>query len=250
MISKNDLNYLSTLKNVAIFGASGAIGSTFVDVFSSIDSIENIYAFSRSNASFSSQKVVNTTFDYLDESTLINAKDSLSSSVAFDLILITTGMLHSNNIMPEKSLSEFDSEKAQSYFLQNTIGPGLVFKHFGSLLNKQSPSIIAALCARIGSIGDNRLGGWYSYRASKAALMMMIKSASIELKRKNSNAICVGLHPGTVDSKLSQPFHKHIKQSMIITPEDSVSQLIQTLSSITLQDTGLQFAYDGEQIPF
>ena len=78
---------------------------------------------------------------------------------------------------------------------------------------------------------------------------MMIKSASIELKRKNSNAICVGLHPGTVDSKLSQPFHKHIKQSMIITPEDSVSQLIQTLSSITLQDTGLQFAYDGEQIP-
>ena len=116
MISKNDLDYLSTLKNVAIFGASGAIGSAFIDVFSSIDSIENIYAFSRSNASFSSQKVVNTTFDYLDESTLINAKDSLSSSVAFDLILITTGMLHSNNIMPEKSLSEFDSEKLNLIF--------------------------------------------------------------------------------------------------------------------------------------
>lgn len=250
MISLDDLSYLSNLKNVAVFGCNGAIGAAFVDVFKRIDSIETIACFSRSEQKIFDDKIIHRFFDYTDEQSIIDAKVGIDSSIKFDLILITTGMLHDQSIMPEKSLTEYSAEKAQHYFLMNTIGPSMIIKHFSSLLNKSAPSIIATLCARIGSISDNRLGGWYSYRSSKAAMMMMIKSASIELKRKNSNIICVGLHPGTVDSKLSQPFHKHIKQSMIISPEDSVKQLLQTISELSLDHTGYQFAYDGEQIPF
>ena len=118
------------------------------------------------------------------------------------------------------------------------------------MLKKDSKSIVATLCARIGSIEDNKLGGWYSYRSSKAAMCMMIKSASIEIARRNPNAICVGLHPGTVESSLSEPFHKHIDPAKIMSPDKSSEMLLNTLSKLTTSQSGLQFAYDGSQIPF
>ena len=250
MISKTDLDYLNKLNHVAVFGATGAIGGQFMSVFESIDSIKSIHAFSRSRMIISNQKTVCYQIDYSDERTIIAAKESLPADIEFDCIIICTGILHASDIMPEKSMKEYSTENAQFYFLNNTIGPSLVVKHFSPLLNKNNPSIIAAMCARIGSIEDNKLGGWYSYRASKAALAMMIKSASIELTRRNKNAICVTLHPGTVDSALSQPFHKHIKKDSIISPEQSVTQLISVIASLGIDQTGNQYAYDGARIPF
>ena len=243
-----DLSYFSSLKNVAVFGSSGSIGSAFVEDFAKLDSIQNIFTFSRTKPLSTSTNETWNYIDYSDEHTIESAKEKIDSSIAFDLIIIATGALHVNDKMPEKSISQYKTDNAQLFYLLNTIGPSLIMKHFSPMLNKLNPSIIGTLCARIGSISDNRLGGWYSYRASKAALSMMIKSISIELTRKNANSICVGLHPGTVDSKLSQPFQKHINPKSIINPHQSVEQLLTTLSKLTPQDTGYQFAYDGSKI--
>ncbi len=241
---------LNTIKKVAIFGASGAIGSNFIDVFQSINSVDEIHAFSRSTGINKGHKISTYSIDYHYESSIIKAKEALPEDTLFDLIIIATGALHISDHMPEKSLSEYSSETAQLFYLTNTIGPTLVMKHFWELLPKNKPSVMASLCARIGSISDNRLGGWYSYRASKAALAMMVKSASIEIRRRNKHAICVCLHPGTVDSPLSHPFHKHIDPQKIISPEDAVSQLLNTITHLNEDDTGFQFAYDGSKIPF
>ena len=167
MNSQTVSDYLSTIKNVALFGASGAIGSEFLKHFINCESIENCHVFSRSDEIIEHGNCKTFHFDYTDESTLLRAKESIDTDIKYDLILITTGMLHKEGIRPEKSLSEYESVKAQEYFLQNTIGPSLVFKHFADRLNRQKPSIMASLCARIGSIEDNKLGGWYSYRAAK-----------------------------------------------------------------------------------
>lgn len=250
MSSGIDLTYLKTVKHVAVFGASGSIGSAFVQFFLNSTDLQVLYAFSRSKTDFRDSRVRYGTIDYSDESSIEVAKSSIQDTIVFDLIIIATGALHIDAMMPEKALSHYNSEKAQLFYQINTIGPSLIMKHFWPLLNKKMPSVMAAMCARIGSIEDNRLGGWYSYRAAKAALAMMVKSISIEVKRRNSNAICVTLHPGTVDSQLSAPFHKHIDPAKIMSPADSVAQLVSTISTLTIDDSGFQYAYDGSRIPF
>ncbi|RAP29520.1 hypothetical protein DID78_03500 [Candidatus Marinamargulisbacteria bacterium SCGC AG-343-D04] len=245
-----DSTYLNSLKNIAIFGGSGSIGSAFINKFLSSTKLETLFTFSRKEQKYSDDRVISSTFDLTSEDSILTAKDLIPKHISLDLVMCCTGSLHSNELMPEKSLSEFSAEKAQFFYLTNTIGPSLIIKHFWPLLNKENQSIIASLCARIGSISDNKLGGWYSYRASKAALCMMIKSASIEIKRQNKKAICIALHPGTVDSKLSAPFQKHIDSKKLFTPEHAVSQLINTLSNLSANDSGYQFAYDGSRIPF
>ena len=245
-----DLEYINNLKNVAVFGASGAIGSAFISILEQGDSIVNIYAFSRKEYSPSTHLTKYVQFDIENEDSLLDAKKNIPSDIKFDLIIIATGALHLENHMPEKALSQYTTQNAQLFYLINTIGPSLIIKHFWSLLSKENNPIIATLCARIGSIEDNKLGGWYSYRSSKAAMCMMIKSASIEIARRNPNAICVGLHPGTVESPLSEPFHKHIDPAKIMTPNQSTEMLLKTLSTLKTTQSGFQFAYDGSQIPF
>jgi NAD(P)-dependent dehydrogenase (short-subunit alcohol dehydrogenase family) len=132
----------------------------------------------------------------------------------------------------------------------NTIGPALTMKYFASKLKKDRKSVIAALSARVGSISDNHLGGWYGYRASKAALNMIIRTASIEVARRNKQACVVGLHPGTVDTSLSKPFHDHVPEGKLFAPEYAASQLLNVLNNLTARDTGYVFAYDGQKIPF
>jgi len=132
----------------------------------------------------------------------------------------------------------------------NTVGPSLVAKHFLPLLQKDSKSVFACLSARVGSIEDNRLGGWYAYRASKAALNMILKTLSIELARSNPNAICVGLHPGTVDTALSMPFQGNVKPDKLFTPGKSASALLSVVNRLRQTDTGKCFAWNGEVIPY
>lgn len=126
--------------------------------------------------------------------------------------------------------------------------PALIAKHLLPKLNKDHPAIFAALSARVGSISDNQLGGWYAYRASKAALNMIIKNAAIEVGRRNRKAIVVGLHPGTVDSDLSKPFQGNVADGKLFTPEDSAQKLLEVLRSLGPEQTGKCFAWDGKEV--
>jgi NAD(P)-dependent dehydrogenase (short-subunit alcohol dehydrogenase family) len=138
----------------------------------------------------------------------------------------------------------------ETAFRLNTIGPALVAKHFLPLLAKDRKSVFAAISARVGSIEDNHLGGWYAYRASKAALNMVIKTLSIELARRNTNALCVGLHPGTVDTPLSTPFQSGVPEAKLFSAARSARHLLTVLDNLTPENSGCLYAWDGSQIPF
>ena len=150
--------------------------------------------------------------------------------------------------MPEKTLKNIDLEFAKKNFLINVIGPSLLVKHFASLLDSENKSVFVTLSAKVGSISDNGYGGWYSYRASKAALNQLIKTASIEMKVKNKNAVFVALHPGTVKSNLSQPFQK--TNLKIQDPEESAKHLIKIIDQINPSQTGKFFNWDGSELPW
>ena len=148
--------------------------------------------------------------------------------------------------MPEKTFKNIEFEFAKKNFLINAIGPALLIKHFVPLLDKEEKSVFASLSAKVGSISDNGYGGWYSYRASKAALNQLIKTASIEMKVKNKKAVIVALHPGTVKSSLSKPFQK--TNLKIQNPEESAKYLIKIINSIDQSQTGKFFNWDGSEI--
>lgn len=234
------------LKNIAIVGASGAIGSAFMNLLAEQKDVQKIYAFSRSPLSSASSKVKTDQIDITNESSIETAAQFISESL--DLIILATGLLHQDNIMPEKSLKDLSFEKFEKIYAVNTIGPALVMKHFLPKLNRESKSIFAALSARVGSISDNQLGGWYSYRSSKAALNMLIKNASIEIARTNKQAIIIGLQPGTVDSHLSKPFQGHIDPEHLFTADYSAAKLLEVFTQLTPDTSGKCFDYKGEEI--
>jgi NAD(P)-dependent dehydrogenase (short-subunit alcohol dehydrogenase family) len=134
-------------------------------------------------------------------------------------------------------------------FAVNTIGPALVAKHFLPLLPRRGRSAFAAISARVGSIGDNRLGGWHSYRASKAALNMLLRNFAIELARRAPDAVCIGLHPGTVDTALSAPFRSRVAPDRLFTPARSAGHLLRVIEQATVADNGHVLAWDGARIP-
>lgn len=150
--------------------------------------------------------------------------------------------------MPEKSLRELTAEKLVTLYSANTVAPALFAKHFLPLLPRERRAVFAAVSARVGSISDNRLGGWYSYRASKAALNMILRSAAIETARRNPEAIVAGLHPGTVRSALSHPFQRGVAAGKLFRPDYSASRLVDVLAGLTPADSGHCFAWDGSRI--
>ena len=186
--------------------------------------------------------------DYQSEDSIRSCADLASQGQPLDLVLVTTGILHETNLRPEKSLRELSFEKFQRLFAVNTIVPALVAKHFLPRLNRDTPSFFATLSARVGSIGDNKLGGWYGYRASKAALNQFVRTAAVELKRRKPLAICVALHPGTVESKLSAPFAKSGLE--VRSAKDAASQLLTVLDGLTPADSGQFFDYCGRRLPW
>ena len=233
--------------NIAVIGASGGIGAELVRQLSR-QTNTFVYAFSRSVTLFEAENVKTGHIDYSDEKSIENAAKLTKHTGALDLVIVATGLLHNQNLAPEKALREISAENLQHNFLVNTIGPALAAKHFIPLLNRTSTSIYAALSARVGSISDNRLGGWYSYRASKSALNMIIKTASIEAARRNKNAIVIGLHPGTVNTHLSAPFQANVPKEKLFTRTTAAKQLIDVISEIKTEDTGKVLAWDGCEI--
>ena len=165
------------------------------------------------------------------------------------MILVAIGLLHEGDtLQPEKSWRSLDTDSLFQLFNANTIIPALIAKNFLPLLNKNSKSIFAALSARIGSITDNKSGGWHSYRASKAALNMLLKNFSLELMRTNSNALCVGLHPGTVNTNLSRPYQRNINTNSLFSPYYSVNSLLKVIDTLEIEQSGCVFAWDGQEI--
>lgn len=227
------------MHNIAIIAASGAIGSAFTRLLSRAHPDSSLHTFSRHGGHH---------IDYDNEESIAAAAELASKTGALDLVIFAGGLLHTERFMPEKSLKELSAEKFQHIFAANTITPALVAKHFLPKLNREKPSRFAALSARVGSISDNRLGGWYAYRASKTALNMIIKNAAIETARRNKTAIVVGLHLGTVDSALSQPFQGSVAEDRLFTAEHSAEKMLNVLEGLTPEDSGKCFAWNGEEI--
>ncbi len=226
-------------QNIAVLGASGAIGSAFTKLLSEKYPNASLFAFS-SNGKHN--------IDYSSEDSIAQAAEIATKEKMLDLVIVATGMLHDDQLMPEKSLRDLSAEKFQRIFAVNAITPAIIAKYFLPKLNNRQSSIFSVLSARVGSISDNKLGGWYSYRASKAALNMIIRNSAIEVNRQNKQAIVIGLHPGTVDSNLSKPFQSHIPNGKLFTPEYSAGKLLQVLEKLNPEQTGKCFAWDGEEI--
>ena len=236
-------------KTVAIIGSSGAIGNAVAEILLDDDGVEAIYRFSRNDSNENSDRVKNLYIDIEDEESIKDCIKNLSKDIKFDLVFVATGILHNDNdIFPEKSIRDISKSKLEKVLLVNTIGPALVGKYFIPYLRKDSKSIFAFLSARVGSISDNKLGGWYSYRASKTALNQIIKNFSIEVRRSNPNAIFIGLQPGTVKSFLSKPFEKNVRPGNLFTPEYSATKMLEVIDNLSIEDTGKVYAWDGEEI--
>jgi NAD(P)-dependent dehydrogenase (short-subunit alcohol dehydrogenase family) len=227
------------LKNIAVIGASGGIGGALTNILSQKYPNANLYPFSRTGK---------YQMDYKNEDSMAQAANLASAQGPLDLIVVCNGMLHYDEVMPEKSIKELSADKFHRLFEANTIVPALIAKHFLPVLNRETPAIFAALSARVGSISENQLGGWYAYRASKAALNMILKNLAIETCRRNKQAIIVGLHPGMVDTDLSRPFHKNVPSGDVFTPDEAAEKLLKALESLIPNQSGKCFAWDGEEI--
>ncbi|MBT5570249.1 MAG: SDR family NAD(P)-dependent oxidoreductase [Alphaproteobacteria bacterium] len=236
--------------SVAVFGASGGIGRALTDILQSDISVERVYALSRTEPEGLGEKSTGIAFDMLDEASIAEAATVIAKAGPLHLAIIATGFLHDDTVGPEKRSQDLNSKNMEHLFRINTIGPALIAKHVFPLLAKDRRSVFAALSARVGSISDNKLGGWHCYRASKAALNMVIRTLSIEMAYRNQHSICVALHPGTVDTQLSEPFRGNLPAEKVFTPVDAATQLLEVMAGLSPKDTGGFFAWDGQKIPY
>lgn len=220
-----------------IIGASGGIGAALADHFE--EQGDRVARLSRSEGGI----------DLADPATIAAAADALPFPAA-ERLIVATGILHENGVSPERSLRDLDAEKLQRTFLVNAIGPALVLRHFLPRLVRGGRIEVALLSARVGSITDNRLGGWYGYRASKAALNQLVRTAAIELARSRPEAVLVALHPGTVDTAMSRPFQANVAPDRLFTPARSAESLADVLAGLTPAHSGGFFDWKGEAVPF
>ena len=235
------------MQNVAIIGTTGSIGKAFLEYYLSDDNTDKVYSISRSRNGIEDRKIIDLNLNFTDK----NDYHTLSSSIpkdSLDRVIIASGVLHDGDLQPEKTISSLDLDNFQKVFNVNTFAPALLLKVFFPLIKRNSDALIGVLSARVGSISDNRIGGWYAYRASKAALNMIIKTAAIELERRDKTAKIIGLHPGTVDTNLSKPFQGGTPEEKIFTPEQSIDYLTKVIDSSTPQDTGKVFDWQGKEI--
>ena len=235
----------SQIKGLAVvFGSSGGLGAALLAQLNR----EAVYT-----RAIGIGRRTEVSVDYLNENSIAAAAQSVAATcvnagLELRLLVVATGFLHGQQGQPERSLTQLDAAYLEHVFKINTLGPALVMKHFLPLLPKTGPCVAGFVSARVGSIGDNALGGWYGYRASKAALNQLVKTASIELTRRNRQSVCVALHPGTVDTALSQPF---AKTGLKVRPaEEAASDLLRVIHALTPADTGALVDYQGQTLPF
>lgn len=222
------------MTRAAIIGASGGIGAALAEALA--EEGAEVRGFARSATG-------DAHIDLTDEASIAAAAARAGSP---ELVIVATGLLHEGERGPEKALRELDPAWLARQFAVNAIGPALVAKHFLPRMPRQGRSVFAMLSARVGSIGDNRLGGWYGYRASKAALNQLVRTLAIEDRRRNERGIVVALHPGTVDTALSRPFQQAGRD--LFQPARAAVQLLDVIDGLRPADSGKLFAWDGAEI--
>ena len=228
-----------------VLGAGGGLGRALAQTLVA-DGWEPVHALSRSGSPVAG--ALSATADVTDETSLARAAAKIGDPV--ELMVVTAGVLVGRSARPERRVAELTPEGLAESFAVNAIGPALAAKHFAPLLPRDRRAVFAVLSARVGSIADNRLGGWYGYRASKAALNMIVRTLSVELARTHPEAICVALHPGTVDTALSRPFQRGVLADRLQSPAAAARRLIDATAGLTTADSGGFFAADGSAIPY
>lgn len=220
-----------------VVGTSGGIGAAMGEILHQLRPDAKVEGLHR----HSEPKI-----DFTDENSIARAAQALTQHAPFHLIINAAGILHTADFMPEKKLNDLHYAQLRTTFEVNTFGPAMLLRYFAPLLDRQR-GVMAMLSAKVGSIEDNRLGGWYSYRASKAALNMLIKTAAIELRRTQPNAVLLALHPGTVSSSLSQPFRGATKGRPAT---EAAYDLLQVINRKTPEDSGRFYTYADEKLPW
>lgn len=229
---------------VLVIGASGGLGRALVDAAGVRWPRSEVMALSHHST---------PALDLLDEGTIAASAQAVKARIQaserpLQLVIDATGWLHGQGWMPEKSWRHLDPAHLAHQFAVNATGPALLMKHFLPLLPRQQRAVFATLSAKVGSIGDNRLGGWWGYRAAKAALNQFVRTASIELARSHPQAICVALHPGTVDTSLSQPFAR--TGLKVASPADAAGRLLDVIAQLQPGQSGGFFDHAGEPLPW
>jgi NAD(P)-dependent dehydrogenase (short-subunit alcohol dehydrogenase family) len=229
--------------SAVVIGASGGIGGAFETALIEEGSFAVVHGLARSRTGVQH-------LDLLDEASIAAAAAHVAKGPPPTLVIVATGLLHMGDRGPEKALRDLDPDWLAQLYAVNAIGPALVGKHFLPIMARSGRAVFAALSARVGSIGDNRLGGWHGYRASKAALNMLVRNLAIEERRRNDRAIVVALHPGTVDTGLSRPFQGNVQAGRLFDPERAVLQLLDVIEELTVTDSGKLFDFEGKEVPF
>jgi NAD(P)-dependent dehydrogenase (short-subunit alcohol dehydrogenase family) len=260
----NPASEIPQFKSAAlIVGASRGIGLAFVEQLLAGDDYVQIFATHRhpqapllalAAAANPDSRLTCLPLDLTDEADLANLVQHLQTQLhpqtRLTLVINCVGWLHTQSLQPEKSLRHLNTSQLERYFLVNSIGPALLAKHLLPLLKHSQSSVLATISAKVGSISDNASGGWYGYRASKAALNMLMRTAAIEYKRSCPQAIVVVLHPGTTDTQLSQPFQRNVPPEKLFTTERTTRQLLQVIQQLKPGDSGEFFSWDGSRLPW
>ncbi len=243
--------------NVLICGASQGIGLALCEAVLAREDVRQVWAVARQASGAVGLAALAERYGPRLERIDCDARQELSLAALarqinadcehLHLVISTLGVLHQDGARAEKGLAQLDLASLQASFATNTFAPVLLLKHLLPLLRKQ-PATFAALSARVGSIGDNRLGGWYSYRASKAALNQLLHTASIELKRLNPGSTVLSLHPGTTDTQLSKPFQANVPAAQLFEPAFAAQRIIELVGRHGPADSGTFWAWDGEPI--
>ena len=233
---------LARPSGAVVVGASGGVGAALVSRLSTAG--YEVQGFARRPTA------PDIAIDITDEASIVVATATVRTMPALRLVIVASGLLHDGDLAPEKSMRALDGERLARSFAVNAIGPALVAKHLLPLLPREGKSVFAVLSARVGSIADNRLGGWYGYRASKAALNQIVRTLAVEASRGRPDAIVVALHPGTVATGLSAPFRGQVDPERLFTPDQAAGHLLTVIDGLTPRDTGGFFAWDGSPIPF
>ena len=233
---------------IVIVGASGGIGEAFVENLAKRPEVETVIGtFGRNRPTASHSRVTWQRLDITDESAIQNWAEHVGE---IDWLINAAGMLHQPEQGPEKSIQQIDPAFFLKNMAVNALPTLLLAKHCQGLFRHRRPAIFATVSAKVGSIEDNRLGGWFSYRASKAALNMGLKTLAIEWRRILPNVAVAALHPGTTDTALSRPFQKNVPKAQLFTPDQSVRYMLKVLDALTPAATGKFWAFDGESLPW
>ncbi len=244
----------SEVYEALVIGANGGIGQALTRQLLSHPAISALHLSSRNEQTKliapAQRSIHHYQLDITDSESVAAFISNLQNRISgpLGLIINTAGILHGSDFAPERRLQDIQLSSMQRILTTNCIGHALLISQLQPLLPRKSRSVLVSLSARVGSISDNRLGGWYSYRASKAALNQIIRTAAIELRRHNPECICIGLHPGTVNTALSKPFQQNVPDSQLFSTETAACHLLNVINQIQPENSGQIFAWDGQVI--